>query len=210
MLTADCTSFGTTSPRYRRQQATAKRDSNTSALREIRISEFAHCISHRAGRISPKDIKSEVTEVVRTIKDPAAGLAIWFPASKQEKVISATEFCSWKALSAEMIGAYVANGKWIRGNLKSLTFINGHRATDSFNCDARYKVRLELIKIHVKTAIKTQRRSHARDNLGNNPVKIGESGRCDTKILLADVVNCLIIDLRKQLGKYRTSMKEQV
>ena len=29
--------------------------------------------------------------------------------------MSATEFCSWVAFSAEMIGAKVARGKWIRG-----------------------------------------------------------------------------------------------
>jgi hypothetical protein len=44
-------------------------------------------------------------------------LTIWLPGSKQEKVISATEFCSWWAFSAEMIGANVARGKWIRGKL---------------------------------------------------------------------------------------------
>ena len=38
-------------------------------------------------------------------------LTIWFPVSKQEKVMSATEFCSWFAFSAEMMGAKVARGK---------------------------------------------------------------------------------------------------
>ena len=36
---------------------------------------------------------------------------IWLPVSKHEKVISATEFCSWCAFSAEMMGAKVASGK---------------------------------------------------------------------------------------------------
>ena len=38
-------------------------------------------------------------------------MTIWLPASKQEKVMSMTEFCSWCAFSAEMIGAKVARGK---------------------------------------------------------------------------------------------------
>ena len=40
---------------------------------------------------------------------------IWLPGSKHEFVNSETDKASWKAFSAEMIGAYVANGKWIRG-----------------------------------------------------------------------------------------------
>jgi len=35
--------------------------------------------------------------------------------SKQELVISATESCSWYAFSAEMMGAYEDNMKWILG-----------------------------------------------------------------------------------------------
>merc|ERR1711916_141334 len=42
-------------------------------------------------------------------------LTIWFAGSKTPLVISATESCSWYAFSAEMTGAYVAMGKWIRG-----------------------------------------------------------------------------------------------
>jgi hypothetical protein len=39
----------------------------------------------------------------------------WLAGSKQAVVISPTESCSWKALSAEMMGAYVTSGKWILG-----------------------------------------------------------------------------------------------
>jgi len=35
--------------------------------------------------------------------------------SKAELVISATESCSWYAFSAEMMGAYEDNMKWILG-----------------------------------------------------------------------------------------------
>ena len=42
-------------------------------------------------------------------------LTSWLLFSKQLLASSLTDNCSWKALSAEMIGAYVVNGKWIRG-----------------------------------------------------------------------------------------------
>merc|ERR1711972_571756 len=42
-------------------------------------------------------------------------LTIIAAGSKTELVISATESCSWYAFSAEMIGAYDVNIKWIRG-----------------------------------------------------------------------------------------------
>ena len=44
-------------------------------------------------------------------------LTIWLPGSKHENVISDTVFCSWCALSAEMSGAKLATGKWMRGKL---------------------------------------------------------------------------------------------
>merc|ERR1712110_1089 len=43
-------------------------------------------------------------------------LTIWLAGSKTELVISATESCSWYAISAEMIGAKEHRGEWIRGN----------------------------------------------------------------------------------------------
>merc|ERR1719164_406018 len=42
-------------------------------------------------------------------------LTIWLAGSEHMLVISATDSCSWYAFSAEMTGAYVASGKWIRG-----------------------------------------------------------------------------------------------
>ena len=55
-------------------------------------------------------------------------MTIWLPLSKQEKVMSATEFCSWWALSEEMIGAKVARGKWIRGKGTKLVW-NSFKST---------------------------------------------------------------------------------
>ncbi|KAF0755455.1 putative secreted protein [Aphis craccivora] len=42
-------------------------------------------------------------------------LTIWLAGSKHAFVISATDSCSWYAFSADMTGAYVASGKWMRG-----------------------------------------------------------------------------------------------
>ena len=42
-------------------------------------------------------------------------LTIWLDGSKHAFVISATEICSWYALAADITGAYVTSGKWIRG-----------------------------------------------------------------------------------------------
>ena len=55
-------------------------------------------------------------------------MTIWLPGSKQEKVISETVFCSWCALSAEMSGAKLATGKWIRGKGTRLVW-NSLRST---------------------------------------------------------------------------------
>ena len=50
------------------------------------------------------------------------------PFSKLAVVISDTLFCSWKALSADTIGAYEASGKWIRGYGTKLVW-NSFRST---------------------------------------------------------------------------------
>ena len=42
-------------------------------------------------------------------------LTIWLCGSKQALVISDTESCSWYAFSADITGAYVTRGKWMRG-----------------------------------------------------------------------------------------------
>lgn len=80
LATAACTSLGTTSPRYNRQQATEKNDLSDICCQET---------------------------YDNSLYLPSLGshFTIWLPFSKQENVISATEFCSWPALSAERRGA---------------------------------------------------------------------------------------------------------
>ena len=91
---------------------------------------------------------------------------IWLPCSKQEKVISATEFCSCVALSAERRGAKVARGKWIRGNLWYQTEISdvGQRYRGR---DSRHQIGLEFIQIDVKRTIKAERGCDRGNDLGN-------------------------------------------
>ena len=55
-------------------------------------------------------------------------LTIWFWGSKQAAVISATLSCSCNALLREIIGAYVARGKWMRGYGTKLVW-NSWRST---------------------------------------------------------------------------------
>jgi hypothetical protein len=61
--------------------------------------------------------------------------------------------------------------------------------------NSRDQVGLELIQINIQGPIETKRSSNRRDDLGNKSVQIGEAGRRDTQVLLADVINCLVIDL---------------
>merc|ERR1712151_766760 len=61
---------------------------------------------------------------------------IWLAGSKQALVISETVSCSWYAFSAEMTGAYVASGKWIRGYGTKLVW-NSVRST--FNAPSNLK-----------------------------------------------------------------------
>ena len=61
----------------------------------------------------------------------------------------------------------------------------------------RDQVGLELIQIDVQRAIETERRGDRGDNLSNETVQVGETGRSDTQPLLADVVNGLIVNLVK-------------
>ena len=120
-------------------------------------------------------------------------MTIWFPASKQEKVISMTEFCSWWAFSAEMMGAKVARGKWMRGKLPKCV---SHHARSPRTCHVyvRNQVGLELVQVDVEGAIEAKGGCDRGNNLGNETVEVGEAWGGDVEALLADVVNGLVVD----------------
>jgi len=64
----------------------------------------------------------------------------------------------------------------------------------------RNQVGLELIEINIERAIEAQRSSDGRNNLGNQPVEVDETGRGDVEVLLADVVNGFVIDHERAVG----------
>lgn len=97
------------------------------------------------------------------------------------------------ALSAESKGAYVARGKWIRGKLEGNSFNRFVNKVNGFY--SRHQVSLEFVQIDVERAIKAEGGSNRRDNLGNQTIEIGKTGRGNTELLLADVVNGLIVNL---------------
>lgn len=119
-------------------------------------------------------------------------LTIWLPVSKHEKVISATLFCSCLAFSAERMGARVASGKWIRGKLRRVSC-----DTFSRKKDIRNKVGLELVQIHIQATVKAERGGDARDDLGNQTIKVGKPRRGNPQAVLANVIDCFIVNLSK-------------
>lgn len=64
------------------------------------------------------------------------------------------------------------------------------------NSHVRHQVGLELVKIHVQAAVESERRSNAGHNLSNQAVQVRESRGRNAKVLLADVVDSLVINLK--------------
>lgn len=56
------------------------------------------------------------------------------------------------------------------------------------------QVGLKLVKVDIEGSIESERGSNRRDDLGNEAIKIGVAGALDAEVLLADVVDCLIVD----------------
>lgn len=54
---------------------------------------------------------------------------------------------------------------------------------------------MEFVQINVQGTIETKRSRDGRDNLGNESIQIGEAGRRDAQVLLADIIDCLVINL---------------
>ncbi len=62
----------------------------------------------------------------------------------------------------------------------------------------RNKVGLEFVQVNIQGAIETEGCGDRRDDLGDEPVKVGEAGGADVQTLLANVVNGLVVDLHVQ------------
>jgi hypothetical protein len=61
--------------------------------------------------------------------------------------------------------------------------------------NSRNQVGLELIQIDIEGSIETQRSSDRRDDLGDQPVKVGKARGDDVEIFFANVVNGFVINL---------------
>lgn len=73
----------------------------------------------------------------------------------------------------------------------------------------RNQVSLELVKIDVQRAIKTERGGDRGDNLSDQPVEVGEARRGDTEPLLADVVNSFVVNHERAVGVLEGGMSRQ-
>ena len=61
--------------------------------------------------------------------------------------------------------------------------------------DLRNQVSLEFVQIDIQRTIEPKGGSDRRDNLSDKPVEVREAWRCDTEVLLADVVDSHVINL---------------
>lgn len=61
--------------------------------------------------------------------------------------------------------------------------------------DIRNQVGLELVQVNVERTVEAKRGSDGRNNLSNQPVQVCEAWGGDAKVLLADIVDGLIVDL---------------
>ena len=57
--------------------------------------------------------------------------------------------------------------------------------------DSRNQVGLELVQVDVQRSIESQRSGDGRDDLGDQPVEVGVSGRLDSEVLSANVVDAV-------------------
>lgn len=63
--------------------------------------------------------------------------------------------------------------------------------------DIRNQVGLELVQVDVEGTVEAKRRSDGGNNLSNQPVQVCEAWGGDAKVLLANIVDGLIVNLEK-------------
>lgn len=61
--------------------------------------------------------------------------------------------------------------------------------------DSRNQIGLEFVQIDIQRSVETKRCSDRRNNLSNQSVEVGEAGRNHAKILLANIIDSLVVDL---------------
>ncbi len=62
------------------------------------------------------------------------------------------------------------------------------------------KVDLELVKVDVERTVESERGGDGRDDLGDEPVEVGETGRGNAELGAADVVDGLVVDHERTVG----------
>lgn len=80
----------------------------------------------------------------------------------------------------------------------------GEREVDT---GERHQVGLELVQVDVKRTAEPERSRDGGDNLGDQPVQVGEARLGNVQALLADVKNGLVVHLRKNVHTIATHMR---
>ena len=75
------------------------------------------------------------------------------------------------------------------------------------NTRERHQVGLELVQVDVKRTSEPERSRDRGDNLGDQPVQVGETRLGNVQVLLADVKNGLVVHLRKNMHTIVTHMR---
>jgi len=68
------------------------------------------------------------------------------------------------------------------------------------------QISLEFVQVDVQAAIETEGGSDTRHDLSDQPVEVGEAGGRNTKVLLADIVNCFVINHERAVGVFESGM----
>ncbi len=58
------------------------------------------------------------------------------------------------------------------------------------------EVSLQLIQVNIERAIQAEASGDKRDDLHNQPVQICEARLCDIEMILADIVDSFVVNLR--------------
>jgi hypothetical protein len=65
----------------------------------------------------------------------------------------------------------------------------------------RHQVGLKLVQVDIQATVEAERRGDGRDDLSNEPIEVGETGRRNAEVPLANIVNCFIIYLTIAKGQ---------
>jgi hypothetical protein len=67
---------------------------------------------------------------------------------------------------------------------------------------------LELIQVDVQRAVEAERGGDGRNNLSNKPVQVGQTWGGDAKVLFANIIDSLVVNLPRVFKKECKSSSE--